>query len=689
LKAKTKKSGNKYFVMRHGQAQNNVGDTYHKNPDHDAHLTEEGRNQILKNLKNINHKIDVVISSPLNRTKETTRIVCEHIGFPKDKVVYDKRMQEWETSSTFEGQSKLLFNKYYDVDCLKNPNEALPDSESLVQLIKRVGDFIYDVEKKYSGKNILIISHEGATRAFDFVVKGASLNLLKNLSELVSLNNAEVEKFDFVPLPHNENYELDLHRPYIDEVSLVCAHSTSSGQVCGGNLIRTKEVMDVWFDSGAMPFAQDHYPFDFTQGKPFANKEILYPADYISEAIDQTRGWFYTLHAVGILMGRGKAYKNVICLGHLLDANGKKMSKSIGNIVDPWAAMDKYGVDTLRLWMYSVNQPGESKNFDEKTVALLQGQVLTLLYNVLAFYELYRDKDLERGKALPFGEGLGRVNILDQWILFNLLGLRNLVTGSMDSYKLLEPVRAIRKFIDDLSTWYLRRSRERIKEQDADAKRSLYYVLKTLAKLMAPFAPFSAEDIWQKLKNEKDEESVHLARWPEEKSKLKILFNLPSIAKIGVYMDETRRIVTLGLEARQRAKIQVRQPLARLEVRGYNLNSEYSELIKSELNVKEIVSAKNIDQDVVLNTEITPELKLEGEYRELVRALQDMRKNMGLTPNDLVTFVFDAGDMVKGLVEKFEGEMKKTILASKIEFKTNDGVELKVGKFSLKVKIQK
>src|SRR5665213_836245 len=167
---------------------------------------------------------------------------------------------------------------------------------------------------------------------------------------------------------------------------------------------KVPEVLDVWFDSGAMPFAQDHYPF--------ATKDILYPANYISEAIDQTRGWFYTLHAVGILMGRGKAYKNVICLGHLLDASGKKMSKSVGNVVEPFEAMDKYGADALRLWMYSVNQPGESKNFDEKTVALLSQQVFGLLYNVLAFYELYRDKSLETDSKRPNSK-----NILDQWIL--------------------------------------------------------------------------------------------------------------------------------------------------------------------------------------------------------------------------------------------------------------------------------
>lgn len=420
-------------------------------------------------------------------------------------------------------------------------------------------------------------------------------------------------------LPLNDKKELDLHRPYIDEIKLVCTHSTNSGQVCGGELVRVKEVMDVWFDSGAMPFAQDHYPVGV--------KKIAYPADFICEAIDQTRGWFYTLHAIGILMGRGKAYKNVICLGHLMDAVGKKMSKSIGNVVDPWVMMEKYGADTLRLWMYSVNQPGESKNFDEKTIALLQQQTFGLLYNVLAFYELYPAPEQAR-----YGAGRNKPksnNVLDVWILARLDELTKLSTENLDNYKLLEPVRAVRDFIGDLSVWYLRRSRERIKSGDEDARQTLYFVLKTLAKLLAPFAPFTAEDIWLKLKMNPptggDVESVHLTGWPKAgKIHSGILEN----------MRITRTIVSLGLEARQKAKIQVRQTLAKLEVKNLNLSKEYIELIKDELNVKKVEENKNLEFDVKLDAKITPELKAEGDYREFMRSIQDRRKELGLSPGD-------------------------------------------------------
>ena len=674
IKEKSKKSGNKYFVIRHGEAENNVtNSTHYKDLECVAKLTEKGRKQILESSKNFKEKFDIIFSSTLERAKETTEIICEQINFPLGKVIYDERVKEWETSSFFEGKNKTIFDKYYEEDYLDNPTEAFPDGESFAEVVRRVGDFIYETETRYSNKNILIVGHDGATRALSFIVQGLSLsNLSSKNNPFIQLQNAEIKEFNFVPLPHNENYELDLHKPYIDEVNLTCE--------CGGDLVRTKEVMDVWFDSGCMPFAQDHYPFE---NKKWVDG-VGYPADFISEAIDQTRGWFYTLHAVGILMGRGKAYKNVICLGHLMDAIGKKMSKSLGNIVDPWEMIEKYGVDTLRLWMYSVNQPGESKNFDEKTVALLHQQVFGLLYNVLAFYELYRDKNLEKIHLTPWPlsllrRGVGeRSNVLDVWILARLDELISESTKKMDDYKLLEPVRAIKGFIGDLSTWYLRRSRERIKEGDKEAKQTLYFVLKTLAKVMAPFAPFTAEDIWLKLKNEDDERSVHLAEWPKMGE-----INSKIIGK----MEAVRKIVTLGLEARQKAGIKVRQPLNKLQIRNYELGMEYTELVKEEINVKEVKENKNIETEVLLDVKITDELKQEGDYRELVRALQDMRKKIRLTPSDIVTILFETNDAGKNLIQKFENDMKKTVLVSKIEFNKNDGQEIKIDNLVLKVKM--
>jgi isoleucyl-tRNA synthetase len=670
LKEKTKKSSNRYFVMRHGEAENNAANIYSSNQKIN-HLTPNGRNKVLETAQSLKQeKISKIYCSPFLRTRETAEIVADQIGFPKDKIIYDERIRELE----FGDFSEHPVSEYWDFMNGKTWefDTKVPGGESFQDGKKRIGEFLYEIDQQNKNESVLIISHGLTVEIVPALIEGADKKRsLEIFNYLVENKPASLHReHKFIPLPHNENYELDLHRPYIDEIKLVCAHSINGGQACGGNLIRTKEVMDVWLDSGAMPFAQDHYPFDFAKGKPFENKELLYPADFICEAIDQTRGWFYTLHAVGTLMGRGKAYKNVICLGHLLDDKGKKMSKSLGNVVDPWLMIEKYGVDALRLWMYSVNQPGESKNFDEKTVLELHRQVFGLLYNVLAFYELYRDKDLEHDMS---GTVLG-TNVLDQWIIAKLNELVKIFTENLDGYKLLEPTRAIRDFIGDLSTWYLRRSRERIKEGDKSTKQTLYHVLKTLAKLIAPLAPLSAEDIWLKLKNNGDEESVHLVAWPEAGE-----INL----KIIEEMKTVREIVTKGLELRQKAGIKIRQPLQSFCFETTGLE-KYYEIIKEELNVKEILVG-----EFKLDTNITDELKQEGYYRELVRGMQDMRKNMGLTPSDAIALIIDTNDEGRNLIKKFEKDLLKAVLASKIEFIENEGAEIKIGELLFNIKIDK
>jgi isoleucyl-tRNA synthetase len=302
--------------------------------------------------------------------------------------------------------------------------------------------------------------------------------------------------------------------------------------------------------------------------------------------------------------------------------------------------------------MYSVNQPGESKNFDEKTVAELHNKVFNLLYNVLAFYELYRDKNVETG-----GKNESQ-NILDKWILARLNQLVHLVTEQVDNFKLLEPVRAIRDFIDDLSTWYVRRSRERLKEGDTDAKQTLYVVLKTLAQVMAPFAPFAAEDIWQKLKNENDAMSVHMTMWPESKQQ-------ETREGILEKMKTLREVVSEGLKARQVLNIPVRQPLASVST-SVLLDANLVAILKEELNVKEVVFAKSETFEVKLDATITSELKREGEYRELVRMVQDMRKKEGLQPQDGIALTLPA--VYKETLVGFEDELKKTVSADTVAY---------------------
>ena len=666
LKQKIKKSGNKYLVARHGEATSNVKQTISCKVDEKNKLTEKGIQEIKSSIKKYKN-VDFIFSSPMLRTRDTAIIIADSLGFNKNKIIFDERL--WEINEgDLDGANIEESLKYTEsmADYFETP---FPKGESRLSLHKRMGDFLYELEKNYSNQKILIISHGDPIMALALVAKGCIKEKIREEEkDFKYFKTGEIREFDFTPLPHNENYELDFHRPYIDAVVLACK--------CGGIMRRTKEVMDVWLDSGAMPFAQDHYPFDFAQGKPLAQKKLLYPADYICEAIDQTRGWFYTLHAVGVLMGRGRAYENVICLGHLLDREGKKMSKSLGNVVDPWEMIEKYGADALRLWMYSVNQPGESKNFDEKTVQLLRQQVFGLFYNVLAFYELYRDKGLEKS------EPPNSKNVLDTWVLSRLNELIELTTKSLDNYKLMEPTRAIRDFINDLSTWYLRRSRERIKNETANpahadgARATLYFVLKTLAKVVAPFAPFAAEDIWLKLRNGKDEESVHLEDWPA--------FVKTSARQAQVLKDmvNVREIVTKGLEARQKAGIPVRQPLAQFKIKNSKLKIEYLDLIKDELNVKEISAGKEFR----LITELTPELKEEGNYRELLRAIQDLRKKAGLKPSDVVLLSVETNEKGRNLIQKFEKDFKKTAQLKNINFKSNDGAEIKIAELRFRIK---
>lgn len=640
LKKYVKHNGNNYFVMRHGETEFNVAGNWNVNTATTNPLTTRGKEQAIQSATALADKqIDLIIASPFARTQETARIVAEKLGLAAEAIVTDARLGEWNVGSAFEGKP---IESYFEMrnKAADRYGFKTVDGESYADVIKRAGEALYDIESRYQGKNILIVAHGASTRALELVARGISFDrLFEETRDYVNFSNAEVRPLHFVPLPHNAQFELDLHRPFIDDVVLVKD---------GKEYRRTKEVMDVWFDSGAMPFAQDHYPFD---------GEIAYPADFISEAIDQTRGWFYTLHAIGLLTGRGKAYKNVICLGHLLDAQGKKMSKSIGNIVNPWEQMEKYGVDTLRLWMYSVNQPGDSKNYDEKTVVELHRQIFGLLYNVLSFYELYRDPKAE--EVVPNSE-----HILDAWILTRLDQLTSVMTGNMDQYKVLEPVRALRDFIDDLSTWYLRRSRDRIKDGDVSAKATLYRVLKTVAQLMAPFAPFAAEDIWQKLKTGgalidaaphdpagSNAESVHLSTWPAV---------MPVSDELLKDMATVREVCTQGNALRKKEGIAVRQPLQALYVKNWNLSDQYAAIVMQELNVKSVIAG----EETKLDTTITLQLKLEGEYRELVRTVQDMRKDKGLAPSDIITLTLPF--QYQSVVDSFGEELKKTVGATSV-----------------------
>lgn len=665
LKEKTVKSGNKYFVMRHGESEKNLTNTINSDPKNISRLTKKGKDQVkivAGDLKSMD--IDILVTSPFERCLETARIVSSALALQEESIIEDERISELKAGEQFEGKDWGEYIKYFT-----NPEErfskAPEGGETLLELKKRVGNFIYDLENKYKNKKILIVSHEATINAMHSVAAGA------NREETIKIKNdpsyifelSEFSELDFVPLPHNEDYELDLHKPYIDSVKLVNKD--------GEELTRVKEVMDVWFDSGGMPFAQDHYPFDFAQDK------LQYPADYIAEAIDQTRGWFYTLHAIGVLLGFGKAYKNVICLGHILDAEGKKMSKSVGNIVDPWEMIEKYGADPLRLWMYSVNQPGDSKNFDEKTVDEIVKKVFNLTDNILSLYNIYKsDSTIELRDSK---------NVLDRWIISRLDEL--FIEGSkyLESYKVFEATRLIRVFVNDFSTWYIRRSRDRFKSSEFDDRNdslgTTLFVLKNLSIYIAPFAPFFAEHLYSQLRSNTDPESVHLCAWPKAgEIDEEILTN----------MEEVRRVVSLALEKRNTVGIKVRQPLGKLKVKSLKLKGkeEYTQLIRDEVNIKEIIFDEKIEGDVELDTEITPELKREGDIRELTRYIQDLRKERGLSPQDKTVLQIETNPVGKDFVSSILEQIKKPTNLSEIVFDENDGEEVLIGDIKFKIKLR-
>jgi isoleucyl-tRNA synthetase len=650
LKKYTKKSGNNYMVMRHGQSEGNLIEKVSSLKDNVDPLTPYGIQSTIEFAKKLDTKIDIIIASPFMRTGQTAEIVAKEVGIDVNDIIYDERIGELYAGE-FEGKSWRDYHEYMYSHKTKDwYKKKLPGGgESLFDMVYRVSDFLYDIESKYQNKNILFVTHGGPAWGF-YVAVGDSLPQNKEYSVkdnfiegFKKFDNSEIRSFDFVPLPHNQNYEFDLHLPYIDSVNLVADD--------GEELVRTPEVFDCWFESGAMPYAQLHYPFE--------NQDLFaknFPADFIAEGQDQTRGWFYSMLVLGVALFDKSPYKNVVVNGIVLAEDGQKMSKKLKNYPDVIETVEKYGADALRL--YIIGSPvvrGEDMRFSEKDLMQLKSRIISRLDNVMSFYKLYRDKDIEN-TTMPKTE-----NVLDLWILAKLAQVISETTIALDVYELDKPVRAFDLFVDDLSTWYLRRSRDRLKDGDTHAKQTLYFVLKTFAQVIAPFAPFIAEDIWQELKQENNKESVHLESWPLLSD---IFGNREDMINNPKYTNDMQLVLdvcTEGNALRKKLNIPLRQPLASFTVVN-SFESDYVEIIKDELNVKDIIVGAEYGFDTV----ITPELKKEGNYRELVRALQDIRKNMGLTPDQKVSLQISQN--AQDLLELFIDDFKKTVQVQEVIF---------------------
>jgi isoleucyl-tRNA synthetase len=465
--------------------------------------------------------------------------------------------------------------------------------------------------------------------------------------------------------------DYDLHRPFVDNLKYKCS-------ACGGEMQRQPEVIDCWFDSGAMPYAQWHYPFE--------NKELFnsgFPADYISEAVDQTRGWFYSLHAISTLIMNSPSYKNVICLGLILDAQGEKMSKTRGNVVDPESVINKYGADALRWYLFTSSPPGNVRRFSSELVGEIQRNFLMTLWNVYSFFIMYANID----DVNPADIKVEPKADLDVWILSQLKKLIIEVDNLLENYDPTTAGRKIEAFVDDLSNWYIRRSRRRFwKSQNDEDKMSAYFslykCLVTLSKLLAPLAPFIAEEIYLNLVKSvspKAPESVHLTDFPTSDEISVMDDNL---------IDATKAVITvcsLGRAARAKAGIKVRQPLSQVLIKPNSENEAkgikiLSEQILDELNVKDIQIVNNIAEYntesftameeggiwVAVNTQITPELEAEGLAREIVRRLQVMRRNEGLEIADHINIYYSGNDFVNDVMNRFSDYIKQETLAISI-----------------------
>ena len=392
--------------------------------------------------------------------------------------------------------------------------------------------------------------------------------------------------------------DIELHRPYIDDVTVICPD-------CGGEMKRVPEVIDCWFDSGAMPFAQWHYPFE--------NQDIFeenFPADFISEAVDQTRGWFYSLMAISTLIFDKAPYKNVIVLGHVLDKDGNKMSKSKGNAVDPMEALNAYGADAIRWYFYSNSAPWLPNRFHEDAVVEGQRKFMGTLWNTYAFYVLYAE--IDQFDPTKYSLDYDKLSVMDKWLLSKMNTMVKTVDESLGSYKIPEATRGLSEFVDDMSNWYVRRSRDRFwakgMEQDKiNAYMTLYTALVTLCKAAAPMIPFMTEDIYQNLVTNLDKnapKSIHLCDFPVADEKA-------IDTELEADMDEVLKIVVLGRAARNAANIKNRQPIGNMYVKAAKALSEYFvEIIEDELNVKAVTFKDDVSE--FASYSFKPQLKTVG-----------------------------------------------------------------------------
>jgi isoleucyl-tRNA synthetase len=608
----TRQPKNTYFAIRHGEAQSNVARIIDSegSGDPENHLTDLGKEQARHAGHFAKEKaIDIIITSPFLRTKETAHIIKDLCGA---EIVVDERLREFQ-AGIYSGKSIDEFHKA-ERAIFSNLDTKVPGGESHRDVMNRTMQVLYDCETKYEGKNILMVMHGGLLwmmEAAAHLKTDEEIISYMQANEDVTGANAHVVPVKPYLVPRDETGAINLHRPYIDEIEL-----SLKGKVYK----RIGDVFDCWYESGSMPFASLHYPFE--------NKEVFdknFPAEFIAEGLDQTRGWFYSLINLGVGLFDRAPYKHVIVNGLVMAESGSKLSKSEKNYTDPMELVERFGADSVRYFLLSSPVvKGENVQFSDKGVEDVYKKVISRLENVLSLYQMNKEGEVS-GSA-------DSSNVLDRWILSRVHEVVRKATLGYETYVLDEATYPIDQFVDDLSVWYIRRSRDRLKgdagsEEKASALATLTYVLTILSKVVAPVMPFLAERVYAAVGGNK--ESVHLESWPKEGD---------IDAEVLVKMKMVREIVTQALALRTEKKIAVRQPLGKLTLKE-EISLDYKKILADELNVKEVAFDVSLNQTCALDTNITAELQAEGDVRNLMRAVQDARKEKGLTPKDTVVLV--------------------------------------------------
>ncbi|MDD4931186.1 MAG: class I tRNA ligase family protein [Candidatus Colwellbacteria bacterium] len=654
-------SGNKYFIMRHGESDSNVLNIFSSLPEKtEINITKKGIREAEKAAKELKQsKIDVIYTSPLRRTMETAQILADKL---KVEIIVDERLAEYSVGE-WNGKPVEQFEEYMGPHI--NKFEKTPEGgENLRSVRARMISFMTDIDSSVKDKNILIISHGDPLWVMEGAIKGYNEKQIDD-SRKNLIQPGEWRKIKFSKLPFSRTGELDLHRPYIDETEVKCPK-------CNGKAKRINQVFDCWFESGSMPYASWHYPFENKK-----KVEEMFPADFIAEGLDQTRGWFYTLHVLASALtkkdiGLGKtkpAFKNVIVNGLVLDEFGRKLSKKLRNYTEPEIVFDKYGADAVRFFLLSSTSIGEDYRFADKGVLETKNKIVDRFLNSYNFLRMYANGDLEKKFAAP----VKKESIADRWIKARLDETIIAITKEMELYELTDATRPIINFLDDFSNWYIRRSRTRLQRPDDRddsyaAGKTMYDVLITVSKLLAPFSPFISEAVYLSLTGKSGKKSVHLEDWPKA-------MNLSQKDKTLIRdMAELRVLTTEALARRSETGIKVKQPLMtyKFSVKSLKGKKELLGLLADEVNVKKVIYDEAVPLGGWIDNEITTELKAEGLFREAVRSVQDLRQKAGLNPGEQAILSISGDEGIIRSIMSFEKEAMSILSLQKIEERVSD-----------------